>query len=318
MASPSAITSPAAALLLFLSCRRAASLAHHPRPPGGPLRQPRQLPRSAGRLPGRHLRRHRTGRLGFAEGGRDRAAGDRPPAYDRPGPGRLSGRRPRHHRPARLPLPLTAPWPAVVHSSQGVCMHRAWIAGLILSVAACAQDVDIPFQKFVLPNGLTLIVHEDHKAPIVAVNVWYHVGSKNEQPGQDRLRPPVRAPDVQRQRALQRPLLRGHGAHRRHRPERHHQRRPHQLFRERARPPRWTTRSGWSPTAWATWSARSTRQTLDQQRGVVQNEKRQGENEPYGLVRGARSRRTPTRPAIRTRGPSSAPWRTSTPPRSTT
>ena len=40
-------------------------------------------------------------------------------------------------------------------------------------------DVDIPFQKYVLENGLTLIVHEDHKAPIVAVNVWYHVGSKN-------------------------------------------------------------------------------------------------------------------------------------------
>jgi zinc protease len=35
----------------------------------------------------------------------------------------------------------------------------------------------------VLPNGLTLIIHEDHKAPIVAVNVWYHVGSKNERPG---------------------------------------------------------------------------------------------------------------------------------------
>ena len=45
------------------------------------------------------------------------------------------------------------------------------------------QAPDIPFQKFVLDNGLTLIVHEDHKAPIVAVNVWYHVGSKNEKPG---------------------------------------------------------------------------------------------------------------------------------------
>jgi zinc protease len=42
---------------------------------------------------------------------------------------------------------------------------------------------DIPYQKFVLPNGLTLIVSEDHKAPIVAVNVWYHVGSKDERPG---------------------------------------------------------------------------------------------------------------------------------------
>jgi zinc protease len=46
-----------------------------------------------------------------------------------------------------------------------------------------AAPPDIPFQKFVLKNGLTLIVHEDHKAPIVAVNVWYHVGSKNEKPG---------------------------------------------------------------------------------------------------------------------------------------
>jgi zinc protease len=43
--------------------------------------------------------------------------------------------------------------------------------------------IDIPFTRYVLPNGLTLIVHEDHKAPIVAVNVWYHVGSKNERPG---------------------------------------------------------------------------------------------------------------------------------------
>src|SRR5208282_1197214 len=42
---------------------------------------------------------------------------------------------------------------------------------------------DIPYTKYVLDNGLTLIVHEDHKAPIVAVNSWYHVGSKNEKPG---------------------------------------------------------------------------------------------------------------------------------------
>jgi predicted Zn-dependent peptidase len=41
----------------------------------------------------------------------------------------------------------------------------------------------IPFEKFVLDNGLTVIVHTDRKAPIVAVNVWYHVGSKNEPAG---------------------------------------------------------------------------------------------------------------------------------------
>jgi len=50
-------------------------------------------------------------------------------------------------------------------------------------LSAAADKIDIPYQKFVLDNGLTLIVHEDHKAPIVAVNVWYHVGSKNEKPG---------------------------------------------------------------------------------------------------------------------------------------
>ncbi len=43
--------------------------------------------------------------------------------------------------------------------------------------------VDIPYTKYVLDNGLTLIVHEDHKAPVVAVNIWYHVGSKDERPG---------------------------------------------------------------------------------------------------------------------------------------
>jgi zinc protease len=42
---------------------------------------------------------------------------------------------------------------------------------------------DIPYTKFVLRNGLTVLVHEDHKAPVVAVNTWYHVGSKDEQPG---------------------------------------------------------------------------------------------------------------------------------------
>jgi len=52
-----------------------------------------------------------------------------------------------------------------------------------LSIAQNVDDIDIKYEKFVLDNGLTLIVHEDHKAPIVAVNVWYHVGSKNEKPG---------------------------------------------------------------------------------------------------------------------------------------
>lgn len=42
---------------------------------------------------------------------------------------------------------------------------------------------EIPYSKFVLKNGLTVLVHEDRKAPVVAVNVWYHVGSRNEPEG---------------------------------------------------------------------------------------------------------------------------------------
>jgi zinc protease len=43
--------------------------------------------------------------------------------------------------------------------------------------------IELPFSKRTLSNGLDVIVHEDHHVPIVAVNVWYHVGSKNERPG---------------------------------------------------------------------------------------------------------------------------------------
>ena len=66
-------------------------------------------------------------------------------------------------------------------------MRKVWLVLLALacSTLVWAQSsplptVDIPYQKFTFDNGLTLIVHEDHKAPIVAVNIWYHVGSKNE------------------------------------------------------------------------------------------------------------------------------------------
>ncbi|MBI4606596.1 MAG: insulinase family protein [Planctomycetes bacterium] len=42
---------------------------------------------------------------------------------------------------------------------------------------------EIPFTRFELPNGLTVILHEDHRLPLVSVNLWYHVGSKDEPPG---------------------------------------------------------------------------------------------------------------------------------------
>jgi len=46
-----------------------------------------------------------------------------------------------------------------------------------------SSAIEIPFTKRTLANGLDVIVHEDRRVPIVAVNVWYHVGSKNERPG---------------------------------------------------------------------------------------------------------------------------------------
>ena len=46
-----------------------------------------------------------------------------------------------------------------------------------------ALAIDLPFTKRTLANGLDVIVHEDRHVPIVAINVWYHVGSKNERPG---------------------------------------------------------------------------------------------------------------------------------------
>ena len=41
----------------------------------------------------------------------------------------------------------------------------------------------VPFTQFTLPNGLHVILHEDHTVPIATLNVWYHVGSGREKPG---------------------------------------------------------------------------------------------------------------------------------------
>src|SRR3981081_1774791 len=46
-----------------------------------------------------------------------------------------------------------------------------------------AQSLRVPYQTFTLANGLKVILHEDNSLPVVAVNVWYHVGSSDEKPG---------------------------------------------------------------------------------------------------------------------------------------
>ncbi len=162
-------------------------------------------------------------------------------------------------------------------------MARGILLSLLFSMCLHAQDIDIPFQKFVLPNGLTLIVHEDHKAPIVAVNIWYHVGSKNERPGKTGFA------------HLFEHLMFGGSEH-------FHGRYIDALERIGATDLNGTTsedRTNYFETVPASaldyvlWMESDRmgymvnaidQKTLDLQRGVVQNEKRQGENQPYGLA----------------------------------
>ncbi|MGA8763854.1 MAG: pitrilysin family protein [Candidatus Sulfotelmatobacter sp.] len=150
-----------------------------------------------------------------------------------------------------------------------------------VSMLAQAQNIDIPYQKFVLDNGLTLIVHEDHKAPIVAVNLWYHVGSKNEKVGKTgfaHLFEHLMFGGSQHAKGVYIKALEAVGA---------------------------TDLNGTTnfdrtnyfenvPTSaldFTLWMEADrmgfldlSQKTLDLQRGVVQNEKRQDENEPYALA----------------------------------
>src|SRR5467141_224200 len=59
----------------------------------------------------------------------------------------------------------------------------AAVLSIALAFAARAADPEINFEKYTLPNGLTVILSEDHRLPQVAVDVWYHVGAANQTPG---------------------------------------------------------------------------------------------------------------------------------------
>ncbi len=63
------------------------------------------------------------------------------------------------------------------------CFEVAGQAKLVEKVVKKGDEIIIPYEKYVLPNGLTLIVHEDHSDPVIHVDVTYHVGSAREEIG---------------------------------------------------------------------------------------------------------------------------------------
>jgi zinc protease len=157
------------------------------------------------------------------------------------------------------------------------------IAVISTQLVRAQTGIDIPYQKFVLKNGLTLIVHEDHKAPIVAVNIWYHVGSKNEKPGRtgfahlfehlmfngsenfnkDYFEPFERIGTTDQNGTTNEDRTN------------YFENVPSSALDIAL----WMESDRMGHLLGAIDKAR-----LDEQRGVVQNEKRQGENEPYGKV----------------------------------
>ena len=164
--------------------------------------------------------------------------------------------------------------------------HGLVAAALAFSLpvtAAQMPDVEIPYEKFTLDNGLRVIVHEDRKAPIVAVSVWYHVGSKDEPAGKTGFA-----------HLFEHLMFNG----------------SENYDDEFFKPFEQVGATGMNGTTWfdrtnyfetvptpalemALWMESDrmghllgavTQEKLDNQIGVVQNEKRQGDNQPYGLV----------------------------------
>ena len=149
-------------------------------------------------------------------------------------------------------------------------------------LASLVEQVDIPFETFTLPNGLTTIVHTDRKSPVVGVTIYYRVGSKHEPRGRTgfaHLFEHLMFGGSENVESFDVPL----------------------------------EAAGSTSTNGSTWYDRTnyvetvptgaldlalfmesdrmghllgavTQDKLDKQRGVVQNEKRQGDNQPYGLV----------------------------------
>jgi zinc protease len=157
------------------------------------------------------------------------------------------------------------------------------LTSLLMACSISAQEIDINYTEYSLDNGLRLVVHEDHKAPIVAVNIWYHVGSKNEKPGKTGFA-----------HLFEHLMFNGTENF------------DDEYFKpfERVGATNMNGTTNFDRTNYfqnvpktaldmALWMESDrmghllgaiTQEKLDEQRGVVQNEKRQGENQPYGKV----------------------------------
>ncbi len=151
------------------------------------------------------------------------------------------------------------------------------------TVAELLEGVEIPYEQFTLDNGLTVLVHEDRKAPIVAIAAWYNVGSKDEPQGQTGFA-----------HLFEHIMLFNGTEH----------------IPNLIEPLREMGATNWNGTTWFDRTnyfqtvptpaldrglyiesermgyilGALTQERLDAQRGIVQNEKRQGDNQPYGMT----------------------------------
>ena len=172
---------------------------------------------------------------------------------------------------------------SLVRLIANVLMVVSGIAAVPAATAAAPmqQIPDIPYTRFKLPNGLTVVVHEDHKAPVVAVSIWYHIGSADEPAGKTgfaHLFEHLMFSGSENRKGTYFEPFEKAGA-------------------TDMNGTTWFDRTNYFETVpttaldMALWMESDRmghllgaigQEELDTQRGVVQNEKRQGENRPYG------------------------------------
>ena len=158
---------------------------------------------------------------------------------------------------------------------------------LLLALPAFAQTkfdrsrFEIRHERFVLDNGLTVLVHEDHSVPVVAVNVWYHVGSRNEKRGKTGFAHMFEHfffNGSENYRHGFREAMDDLGANNRNgttNPDRTN-------FFEDVPVSALERTLYLEADRMGFLAGNITEEMLERERGVVQNEKRQGENQPYG------------------------------------